>query len=121
MSIDGDGPESKDAVGATEAEGADSGPDTRLSADARLQTGLDHLQSAARDAIAASRAFLDVAEELVDDPRAAGDLVALLSTLAGQATRLVRRAGGSGAAGLSGPHPSGDDDGDPPVERIPVS
>ena len=36
--------------------------------DQRAREGLDHLQSAALEVIAAVRAFLDVAEDLVRDP-----------------------------------------------------
>jgi len=90
-------------------------------ADQRLQAGLEHLQRAAREAIAASRALLDVAEELVEDPRSAGEVVALLSTLAGQATRLARRPGWPSPAGDRGTDPTTGDGDDPPVERIPVT
>ena len=34
----------------------------------RAREGLDHLQAAARELIAAARAALDVAEDLIDDP-----------------------------------------------------
>ncbi len=76
--------------------------------DPRVQAGLDHLQRAAREMIAASRALLDVAEELVEDPRAAAGIVDLLGSVAN------RRGRGAPAA-------PDDDDGDPPVQRIPVS
>ena len=78
--------------------------------DPRLQAGLDHLQQAAREMIAASRALLDVAEELVEDPKAASGIIDLLGSVAG---RNERR-----------PPASPDDvegDDDPPVQRIPVS
>ena len=81
-----------------------------LGADPRVQAGVDHLQRAAREVIAASRALLDVAEELVEDPRGAAGLADLLAGLAGRVPRPS--------------HDGGDDDGDggePPVQRIPVS
>ena len=78
--------------------------------DPRLQSGLDHLQRAAREMIAASRALLDVAEELVDDPKAASGIIDLLGSVAGRAERRPPR----GSA-------EGEDDDDPPVQRIPVS
>lgn len=78
--------------------------------DPRLQAGLDHLQRAAREMIAASRALLDVAEELVEDPKAASGIIDLLGTVAGRSSRGPIR----GA-------PDVDDDDDPPVQRIPVS
>lgn len=91
--------------------------------DPRLQAGLDHLQRAAREVIAASRALLDVAEELVDDPKAAGGLVDLLGSLGALAARAGGgRVGGIGPRGDVGGGGDGDDDGDDPgVQRIPVS
>ena len=73
--------------------------------DDRAGEAIAHLQTAAREVIAAARAFLDVAEEVVDDPKS-GE--ALLETLGDVARRVVPRPGG--AAG-------GDDGG---VEHIPV-
>ena len=78
--------------------------------DPRLQAGLEHLQRAAREMIAASRALLDVAEELVEEPKAASGIIDLLGSVAG-------RAGRAGPAAS----PAGEDDDDPPVQRIPVS
>jgi hypothetical protein len=78
--------------------------------DPRLQAGLEHLQRAAREMIAASRALLDVAEELVEDPKAASGIIDLLGSVTSRPSR---------SAGRAAPH--GDDDDDPPVQRIPVS
>ena len=78
--------------------------------DPRVQAGLEHLQRAAREMIAASRALLDVAEELVEDPKAAAGIVDLLGSVA------PRRARGAAAPSSA----DGPDD-DPPVQRIPVS
>lgn len=79
--------------------------------DPRVQAGLDHLQRAAHEMISASRALLDVMEELVDDPRAAAGIVDLLGTVSSKRLRPTRSADVD------------DDDGDdePPVQRIPVS
>lgn len=85
-----------------------------LEDDPRVQAGLEHLQRAAHEAIAASRALLDVAEELVDSP---GGLVKVFGAL-GQLGEVVQRSA-RGPAGRGR-----DDDGpdtDPPVQRIPVS
>jgi D-arabinose 1-dehydrogenase-like Zn-dependent alcohol dehydrogenase len=43
--------------------------------DDRASEGLEHLQRAAIEMIAAARAFLDVAEDLVNDPSAASAVV----------------------------------------------
>lgn len=77
--------------------------------DPRVQAGLDHLQRAAREVIAASRALLDVAEELVEDPKAASGIIDLFGSVAGRAGRAPVRTG------------LDDDEDDPPVQRIPVS
>ena len=52
----------------------------------RAGEAVAHLQTAAREVIAAFRAFLDVAEELVEDPKS-GE--ALLETLGDVARRVV--------------------------------
>ena len=54
----------------------------------RAQEAVEHLQAAAREMIAAARAFLDVAEDLVQEP---GPLLAVLSTLGDLAAPLVAR------------------------------
>ncbi len=59
--------------------------------------------------IAASRALLDVAEELVEDPKAASGIIDLLGSVAGRNERRP----------AAGPIDGNDDD--PPVQRIPVS
>lgn len=56
----------------------------------RTGDGVAHLQAAAREMIAAARAFLDVAEEVVEDPKA-GE--ALLESLSAVARRVVPRDG----------------------------
>jgi hypothetical protein len=79
--------------------------------DPRVQAGMEHLQRAAREVIAAGRALLDAAEDLVDDPRAAAGVLETLSSL-------VER--GRSAATGSATDPEDDDDGGT-VQRIPVS
>jgi hypothetical protein len=86
------------------------GPGDGDGQDPRLQAGLDHLQRAAREMIAASRALLDVAEELVEDPKTAAGILDVLGSVAGR---------GVGRAPVS--TADADDDDDPPVQRIPVS
>jgi hypothetical protein len=75
--------------------------------DERLQEGFQHLQAAALEMIAAARALLDVAEEVVRDP---GDLVQRASSLAAMAERLRP----------SGPHGTADRS-ETRVQRIRVS
>jgi hypothetical protein len=79
--------------------------------DELVQQGVGHLQSAAREVIRATRALLDAAEELVDDPKAVQSLVGSLVSIAQSA-----------AAGFPSPTAGDDDDGDDGgVERIKVS
>jgi hypothetical protein len=86
--------------------------------DPRVQAGLAHLQRAARELIAASRTLLDVAEDLVEDPKAAAGLLEALGSIDRLGSRLVGR-GGPGAGSAQGT--GSDDDDGPPVQRIPVS
>jgi hypothetical protein len=51
----------------------------------RAHDVVGHLQTAALELIAAARAFLDVAEELVKDPGEATAMAATLANLAGRA------------------------------------
>ena len=107
MTPDRHGPDESDDVGADWA-----------SEDPRVQAGMDHLQRAAHEVIAASRALLDVAEEMVDDPRSAGNLLGMLSSVSNMAARMAR----SAAPGQGGDIDGDDDDGGgSPVQRIPVS
>lgn len=95
-----------------EREGGDA-PGDRGAAwadDERLKVGVEHLQRAAQEAIAAGRAMLDVAEDLVGDPHSLNDLLGLLGKI-GSASGPRRRVVAH----------DDDPDGDPPVQRIPVS
>jgi hypothetical protein len=81
----------------------------------KAREGIDHLQAAAKELIAAGRALLDAAEELVDDPGAAAQLLGVLGTI----TKLAGNAAGRVV------NPDGDDadpgeDG-PRIQRIRVS
>ena len=49
--------------------------------DERAVEGLEHLQAAALELIAAARAFLDVAEDLVREPGAAATIVHAAATI----------------------------------------
>lgn len=75
--------------------------------DARAREGLEHLQAGVLELIAAARALLDVAEDLVRDPGTAAAVTSVVSTVArvvsGAATPAGRaeqeqpdRAGGGG-------------------------
>jgi hypothetical protein len=78
--------------------------------DDRAADGLAHLQAAARELIQAARAMLDVAAELVEDPKAVTAVADTVGSLVRTAARAGRRA-------------VGDDDGAPAahgVERIRV-
>jgi hypothetical protein len=101
----------------------------------RARESVEHLQAAARELIAAARAALDVAEDLVDDPEVAASLAGAVGSV-GDVVRNLAGGGwrtGGGPAG-SGPAANGhlDDDtttsghGGPEspdggVERIPIT
>jgi len=97
-------------------------------ADDRMAEGVEHLQTAALELIAAARAFLDVAEDLVTDPdRVSGTLATVATLVDGAGRASTRRRTATGDAGGSRP---GDDHeasvgGQPapasPLRRIDVS
>ncbi len=100
-----------------EGPGEETTGERATTGDDRAREGVEHLQRAAREMIAAARAMLDVVAELVEDPATVPTLVSSL----GAAAR---------AAAQSWPFPSPErdptgpdepDDGPGPVERIPVS
>lgn len=82
-------------------------------ADDRVTEGLAHLQAAAREAIAAARAFLDVAEDLLAD-RAAASAVA-------DAVGVVRRTAAQRGRQSQGPDTAEDRGGAARVQRIRVN
>lgn len=85
----------------------------------RAREGIEHLQSAARELIAAARAALDVAEDLVDDP----DTVASLAGMADTVTGFVRSVVPSRRTATTASRTGGDqgDQGSSGVRRIPVT
>ena len=62
--------------------------------DEPARDGLEHLQNAAKEVIAAMRSFLDAAEGLVNDPTVVRDAVATLGSIAGIVGRAARGPGG---------------------------
>jgi hypothetical protein len=58
-----------------------------VTAEDPARSGLDHLQVAALELIAAARAFLDVAEDLVREPGAAASVVRTAVSVVGAAAR----------------------------------
>jgi hypothetical protein len=81
----------------------------------RAGDGLDHLQAAAVEMIAAARAFLDVAEELVTDRARVAGVVDAVASVADGFTRARDDAAGSPGGASDDEPPSG------PVEHIKVS
>jgi hypothetical protein len=59
-------------------------------AEDKVAQGIEHLQAAAREMIRATRSLLDVAEELVDDPKSVQDLVGSLAQAAQTAASRFR-------------------------------
>lgn len=91
-----------DAGSAQDADDDDLGT---APGDRGLSEGIEHLQRAAREMIAASRAVLDVVERLVDDPDSVGRIGSAIGSAAARA-----RHGGFESDGTE----------DGPVERIRV-
>jgi len=91
------------------------------SSDSRVDDGVEHLQAAAHEMLAAARSFLDVVEDVVSDREK-------LSGVASSVTDLLGSAGGSlarMAERISGVHPDADAPGGeasprPRVRRIDV-
>jgi hypothetical protein len=98
--------------------------DQPCGAEGRARESVEHLQAAARELIAAARAALDVAEDVVNDPERAASLVGALA----HAGDVARRLAGTGAGGGAGPARGADGrgggdrgDAEPRVERISVT
>lgn len=88
-------------------------------AQARAREGVEHLQTAARELIAAARAALDVAEEWVNDPESAASLAGTLATVGDMAQRV---ASGAVRATAADPPPATPSDTDEPrVEHITIT
>jgi hypothetical protein len=68
----------------------DGGREAAQGTDERAREGVEHLQAAAREAIEAARALLDVAERLVEDPAAVQAAVGTFGTLAQAALQRLR-------------------------------
>ena len=92
-----DGPATDGADGDGTGAGVPGGHDPAE----RAREGLEHIQSAARELIAAARAMLDVAEDIVDDPEAVTQLVGTLGAFGD----MVRQ--GAGLAARARPAPAG--------------
>jgi hypothetical protein len=81
--------------------------------------GIEALQAAAREAIEATRALLDVAEAMVDDPDVAERLGSIVRTVGSAAARAARTAGAAAGRDTRGEGPDDEDD-DGGVEHISV-
>ena len=77
--------------------------------------GLEHLQSAAHEMIAAARSMLDAVEEILDDPRAGVAVATAVGTMSRLIEGAVASVGGFVAGGAAEP------DDEPRVQRIKVS
>lgn len=93
------------------------GASTDDGTDSRLEDGVEHLQVAAHEMLAAARSFLDVVEDVVSDREK-------LSGVAASVTELLGSAGGSLArmaervAGSAGPVTDADGDSGTPRPRV---
>jgi hypothetical protein len=77
--------------------------------------GLEHLQAAAHEMIAAARSMLDAVEEALDDPRAATSVTAAIGVMSRLVEGAVASVGGMVVGGTADP------DDEPRVQRIKVS
>lgn len=84
---------------------------TREPTESRAAQGIEHLQAAAHEMIAAARAFLDAIEAVVDDEEKLGSITEAVGSVARGAARGLRSDPGE---------PVADDPADP-VEHIRVS
>lgn len=84
----------------------------------RAREGLEHLQAAARELIAAARAGLDAAEDLIDDP----EVVKAMVGAAGRVGEVLRTVSADRSGRFRGSDDPEDDDSTGPatsqVERI---
>lgn len=77
--------------------------------------GLEHLQAAAHEMIAAARSMLDAVEEILEDPRAATSMASAFGTM----SRLIDGAVAQVSGMVTGSQSPPDDE--PRVQRIKVS
>jgi len=107
---------------ADEADEADR-TDPADQGDERVGDGVEHLQAAAREMIAAARTFLDVAEDVVGDHVVVSSLAEVLGTMGQAVVRAGNRArDAAGSPGSRHPGPGGDDGDDGSrVQHIDVS
>src|SRR4051794_29716676 len=93
-------------------EGGDEMTSDDDTANDPAREGLEHLQAAAHEMLAAARSMLDAVEELLEDPRAANSIATAVGTIG----RLVEGA----VSSVTGSRASEADD-EPRVQRIKVS
>jgi hypothetical protein len=91
-----------------------------------LDDGVEHLQAAAHEMIAAGRAFLDAVEDVVRDRDAVASVVDAFGSIAHAATQAASQAASQAsrmATGRDRPTSSAGDDDEPPsrVQHIRVS
>ncbi len=85
--------------------------------DPRATEAVGHLQAAATELIAAARAFLDLVEDVVDDPETLTSAASVFGSVARAAMTTVRPGSEYGSPGPDG---SSDDPGDG-VQHIDIS
>jgi hypothetical protein len=99
------------------AENGGDGPSGVTDKHDRAREAVEHLQAAARELIAAARAALDVAEDVVDDPDAMVSLAGLVTGLGDMARRVT----GGGWPPATSRSPEPEDERQAKVERIRVT
>jgi hypothetical protein len=71
-------------------------------ADGKVHESIEHLQTAAKEVIQATRSLLDAVEELVDDPSSVQDLVGSLTAVVQAAAQRFRNAAARDEGGDEG-------------------
>jgi hypothetical protein len=102
---DQDEPQPEEQVNGEPEEGPEDAAASDV--DASMAEGVEHLQSAAREMIAAARTFLDVVEEVVGDNAAVASVAEALGSFGQVVSRAASRA--ANADGAEGPPEQGDE------------
>ncbi len=108
-----------DPADSADPDSPSAGDGAGAGADERVSDGVEHLQSAAREMIAAARTFLDVVEDVVGDHAAVASLADALGSVGQAVSRAATRS--SRPDGDPSPEGGSEDPGASGVQHIDVS